>query len=86
VLVDGGHSHVEVLRALMRWPVPGVDLSVVTESAGAVYSRMVQGLVAGQEDSLIISGGRLTGGPPAPDVICHPRTRNAAGADATAAR
>ena len=51
----------EVLRALARRPVPGVRLSVVTESARAVYSGMVPGLVAGQYrlDELEIDVERL---------------------------
>jgi len=48
VLVGGGHSHVEVLRAWARRPMPGVHLSMVTDGPRAVYSGMVPGLVAGQ--------------------------------------
>src|SRR5262249_56176468 len=48
VLVGGGHSHVEVLRIWEREPIPGVRVSLVTDSPRAVYSGMVPGLVAGQ--------------------------------------
>jgi len=48
VLVGGGHSHVEVLRIWGREPIPGVRVSLVTDSPRAVYSGMVPGLVAGQ--------------------------------------
>ena len=48
VLVGGGHSHVEVLRAWAREPVPGVRLTAVVDSPSAVYSGMVPGFVAGQ--------------------------------------
>jgi len=48
VLVGGGHSHVEVLRNWALDPAPGARLSVISDSARAVYTAMVPGYVAGQ--------------------------------------
>ena len=48
VLVGGGHSHVEVLRRWALDPAPGARLSVISDSARAVYTGMVPGYVAGQ--------------------------------------
>ena len=48
VLVGGGHTHVQVLRAWAMRPVPGVRLTVVVDRPEAVYSGMVPGFVAGQ--------------------------------------
>lgn len=48
VLVGGGHSHIEVLRDWARRPASGARLTVVADSAKAVYSGMVPGFVAGQ--------------------------------------
>ena len=48
VLVGGGHTHVQVLRAWAMRPVPGVRLTVVVDWPEAVYSGMVPGFVAGQ--------------------------------------
>src|SRR5262249_13074497 len=47
-LVGGGHSHVEVLKVWASRPVPSVRLTVVSDSARAVYTGMVPGYVAGQ--------------------------------------
>src|SRR5215813_9577979 len=48
VLVGGGHSHVEVLKIWASRPVPDTRLTVVSDSARAVYTGMVPGYVAGQ--------------------------------------
>jgi selenide,water dikinase len=48
VLVGGGHTHVQVLRAWAMRPMPGVRLTVVVDRPEAVYSGMVPGFVAGQ--------------------------------------
>ena len=48
VLVGGGHTHVQVLRAWAMAPVPRVRLTVIVDRPVAVYSGMVPGFVAGQ--------------------------------------
>lgn len=48
VLVGGGHTHVQVLRAFAMDPPPDTRLTVVLDRAVAVYSGMVPGYVAGQ--------------------------------------
>ena len=48
VLVGGGHTHVQVLRAWAMRPLPDVQLTVVVDRPVAVYSGMVPGYVAGQ--------------------------------------
>jgi len=48
LLVGGGHSHVEVLKIWASRPMPGARLTVVSDSARAVYTGMVPGYVAGQ--------------------------------------
>src|SRR5215467_2136961 len=48
LLVGGGHSHVEVLKIWASRPVPDTRLTVVSDSARAVYTGMVPGYVAGQ--------------------------------------
>lgn len=48
VLVGGGHTHVQVLRAFAMEPPPGVRTTVVLDRPVAVYSGMVPGFVAGQ--------------------------------------
>jgi selenide,water dikinase len=48
VLVGGGHTHVQVLRAWAMAPVPGVRVTVILDRPVAVYSGMVPGFVAGQ--------------------------------------
>jgi selenide,water dikinase len=47
VLAGGGHSHLEVLRAFGRAPVPGVELVLVSPHRWAPYSGMLPGLIAG---------------------------------------
>jgi pyridine nucleotide-disulfide oxidoreductase family protein len=48
LLVGAGHSHVEVLKIWASRPVPDTRLTVVSDSARAVYTGMVPGYVAGQ--------------------------------------
>ncbi len=48
VLVGGGHSHVQVLRAQRMRPFPDAALTVVVDRPIAVYSGMVPGFVAGE--------------------------------------
>ena len=47
LLLGGGHAHVQVLRRWMMRPLPGVRVTLVADRAGAVYSGMVPGCVAG---------------------------------------
>jgi selenide, water dikinase len=47
VLVGGGHVHVHVLLALARHPLAGVQVTLVSRDAKALYSGMLPGVVAG---------------------------------------
>ena len=47
VLVGAGHAHVEVLRSFGLRPPPDVRLTLISNSANAVYSGMLPGFVAG---------------------------------------
>jgi selenide,water dikinase len=47
LLLGGGHAHVQVLDALARAPLPGLQATVVTPYARQMYSGMVPGLLAG---------------------------------------
>ncbi len=47
LLLGGGHAHVQVLDALARTPLPGVQVTMVTPFARQMYSGMVPGLLAG---------------------------------------
>ncbi len=47
ILVGGGHAHVQVLKAWIDEPVPGVSLTVVSPGTHAPYSGMVPGWLAG---------------------------------------
>ncbi len=48
VLVGGGHTHVQVLKAFAMEPPPATELAVVVDRPIAVYSGMVPGFVSGQ--------------------------------------
>ena len=47
LLLGGGHAHVQVLDALAREPLAGVQATLVTPCARQMYSGMVPGCVAG---------------------------------------
>jgi len=47
VLLGGGHAHVQVLAAMAREPMPGVQAVLVTPFARQIYSGMMPGWVAG---------------------------------------
>lgn len=47
VLLGGGHCHALLLRQLAKAPIPGLRLTLVSESGLADYSGMLPGLVAG---------------------------------------
>lgn len=47
VLVGGGHTHALLIRRLAMKPIPGVRVTLISESALTPYSGMLPGLVAG---------------------------------------
>lgn len=47
LLLGGGHAHLQVLRELVRSPLPGCEVMLLTPYPKAIYSGMVPGLVAG---------------------------------------
>jgi len=47
VLIGGGHSHVQVLRALARRPQAGLRLSLISREVLTPYSGMLPGVIAG---------------------------------------
>ncbi len=48
LLLGGGHAHLQVLAALAREPLPGVEVLLLTPWPRQMYSGMVPGLVAGR--------------------------------------
>ena len=46
VLAGAGHAHALVLRTLLRQPMPGVEVVVVSPEPLAPYSGMVPGWLA----------------------------------------
>jgi pyridine nucleotide-disulfide oxidoreductase family protein len=63
VLVGGGHTHVQVMRALGQRPEPGLAVTLVTDRALTPYSGMLPGHVAGfyDRDAMHIDLVRLAG-------------------------
>ena len=47
LLVGGGHSHIEVLRALAMAPLDGVRVTILAREAHTPYSGMLPGYIAG---------------------------------------
>lgn len=47
VLAGAGHAHALVLRALVRQPMPGVEVVVISPEPLAPYSGMVPGWLSG---------------------------------------
>ena len=56
VLVGGGHAQIAVLKAFAMKPLPGLRLTLVTNSSRTPYSGMLPGYVEGlwQEDYILI--------------------------------
>ncbi|HET8903108.1 MAG TPA: selenide, water dikinase SelD [Saccharospirillum sp.] len=61
VLVGGGHTHALLIRTLAMKPIPGVRVTLVSESTLTPYSGMLPGLVAGhyRADEVHIDLNRL---------------------------
>ena len=51
VLVGGGHTHIQVLKAFAMDPPPDLRTTLVVDTPNAVYSGMVPGFVAGQYEA-----------------------------------
>ena len=47
VLVGGGHTHALVLHEFARRPLPGANLTLISDVEQAAYSGMLPGHVAG---------------------------------------
>lgn len=48
MLVGGGHAHVEVVRRLMRAPIPGIRTTLVSREVQSPYSGMLPGYLSGE--------------------------------------
>ena len=61
VLVGGGHAHVEVVRALAKRPVKGLEVLLVSQSTAATYSGMLPASIEGRyrEEEISIDLDRL---------------------------
>lgn len=61
VLVGGGHTHALLIRTLAMKPIPGVRVTLLSESTLTPYSGMLPGLVAGhyRADEVHIDLNRL---------------------------
>ena len=47
ILAGGGHAHVMVLKKLAQMPLPGFELTLISESAEQLYSGMLPGYIRG---------------------------------------
>ncbi len=56
VLIGGGHSHALLLRMWAMQPMPGVRLTLISDTPMAAYSGMLPGVIAGHygEDELLL--------------------------------
>lgn len=56
VLVGGGHAHLQVLRRLIKKPLAGVNITVISQGIYTYYSGMIPSYVAGhyQENEIRI--------------------------------
>ncbi|MCB1647020.1 MAG: selenide, water dikinase SelD, partial [Pseudomonadales bacterium] len=61
LLVGGGHSHVILLRMLAMKPLPGLRVTLISESRETPYSGMLPGVIAGHydRDEIHIDLGKL---------------------------